>query len=74
MFIYFILRLSLLGLNKVTYIIVIINKLFKNVILKPITLTIIKVITDKLLYYLIKYYSLPKVIISDKKLQFVNYI
>ena len=60
--------LLLLGLNKVTYIIVIINRLFKNVIFKPITFTTTKAVADKLLCYLIKYYGLPKVIISNKGL------
>ena len=60
--------LPLLGLNKVTYIIVITDRLFKNVILKPITLIITEAVTDKLFRYLIRYYGLSKVIISDKKL------
>ena len=66
--------LPLLGLNKVTYIMVITNRLSKNVILEPITLTTTEAIADKLLRYLIRYYSLPKVIILDKELQFVNYM
>ena len=60
--------LPLLGLNKVTYIMVITDRLFKNVIFKPITLTMTEAVADKLLRYLIRYYSLLKVIVSDRGL------
>ena len=53
---------------------VIIDKLFKNVIFKPITLIIAKVVTERLLTCLIRYYGLLKAIVLDKKLQFVSYI
>ena len=53
---------------------VITDRLSKNVILKSITLITTKAVADKLLRYLIRYYSLPKVIVSDKGLQFVSYM
>ena len=62
------LGLPLLGLNKVTHIIVITNRLFKNVIFEPITLTITKAVANKLLRYLIRHYGLPKVIVLNKGL------
>ena len=58
----------MLGPNKITSIIVIINRLFKNVIFKPIILIIAKIIAEKLLTCLIRYYGLLKAIVLNKGL------
>jgi hypothetical protein len=62
----FITRLPLSGPNKVDSIIVITDRLLKNVIFEAIALTIVEVVADRLLYYLIYHHGIPSIIVLDR--------
>ena len=53
-------------------IIVITNRLSKNVIFKPMESTTAEAVAEHLLHALIRHYSLPTAIVSDHRPQFIS--
>ena len=70
----FITRLPPSGSDRADTIIVITDRLSKSVIFEAITSTITEAVAKRLLSSLVRYYSLPSVIVSDRGPQFVGYI
>lgn len=52
--------------DRVTNIIVITDRLFKDIIFEAIVSTTSEAVVDRLLYYLIRYYGIPTAIVSDR--------
>lgn len=62
----FVSGLPLSGSDKATEIMVITDRLSKNVIFEPMVFTIVNVVADRLLRCLIRYYGLPRAIVLDR--------
>lgn len=62
------------GPNGATTIMVITDRLFKNVILEPMASITTQAVADTLLQCLIRHHGLPRAIVSDRGTQFVNHM